>query len=454
MNNELAQKKKSEERRVKNAPFTASTQIELRSDEFQEVLGSVPHWILRWGVTVLALVVVILLSGSAIFKYPDVIPAQIVLTGSTPPATVTAHASGKLKELFVADNQEVKTGDYLAVIDNPAKTENILLLKDYLSSLNHLDGDLSDLNLLNPSLGDLGTLQSLYSSFYTTLFEYLEYQRLLYYPQKINITKEHIIQYEQQYQNLQNQQKIIIEQSELAKKQYQRDSLLYSREIISNEEIEQSRSKYLQSRLTEENMQSSLRNMQIQIAQLKESLLDINHQDTERLNSLQSQLRSYISQLKSEIQAWSLNYALIAPLDGTITFTNYWTANQNVNAGGEVFTVIPCNHEVIGKALLPVARSGKVKRGQEVNIRLENFPDHEYGILRGRIENISLVPSQANLTSYYAVEISIPNGLITTYKKELPFLPNMQGQAEIITEDISLLERFVLPVKKILKESI
>ena len=124
---------------VNPAPCTfisPSGEIELRSEEFQEVLGSVPPWILRWGITVLAIVVVILLAGSAIIKYPDVIPAQIVLTGSTPPATVVAHASGKLKELYVTDNQNVKTGDYLAVIDNPARTEDILHLKNYLLSDN------------------------------------------------------------------------------------------------------------------------------------------------------------------------------------------------------------------------------------------------------------------------------------------------------------------------------
>jgi HlyD family secretion protein len=106
--------------------------FELRSEEFQEVLGTVPLWILRWGITVLAVVVVILLIGSAIVKYPDVIPAQVVLTGSTPPATIVAHTSGKLKELYATDNQKVKAGDYLAVIDNPAKTEDVLDLKKYL----------------------------------------------------------------------------------------------------------------------------------------------------------------------------------------------------------------------------------------------------------------------------------------------------------------------------------
>ena len=107
----------------------------------------------------------------------------------------------------------------------------------------------------------------------------------------------------------------------------------------------------------------------------------------------------------------------------------------------------------LGKAMLPVARSGKVKIGQKVNIRLQNFPENEYGILRGVVSNISLVPVQTEGTVYYAVEISLPDKLISTYKKELPYLPNMQGQADIIADDMSLLERFVLPVKRVLTES-
>ena len=152
-------------------------------------------------------------------------------------------------------------------------------------------------------------------------------------------------------------------------------------------------------------------------------------------------MQSLVSQLKTEIQAWELSYVLQSPADGKITFNGFWTTNQNVNTGEEVFTVIPDyekeiaspqaarNDEVIiGKALLPIARSGKVKVGQKVNIRLENFPDNEFGILRGIVKNISLVPSQNGQTTYYTVEISLPEGLTTTYKKELLYLQNMQGR--------------------------
>ncbi|MDR1339521.1 MAG: HlyD family secretion protein, partial [Prevotellaceae bacterium] len=185
-----------------------------------------------------------------------------------------------------------------------------------------------------------------------------------------------------------------------------------------------------------------------------ESLFDAGHQDTEQGNSLRSQLQSLHSQLKTEIRSWELNCVLSAPVDGKITFTNYWIENQNVTSGSEIFTIVPENEfRIIGKAILPNARSGKVETGQKVNIRLENFPENEYGILRGEVQNISLVPFQQGEVAYYTLEITLPDNLLTTYKKELPYLPNMQGQADIITADFSLLERFFAPLKKILAEN-
>jgi HlyD family secretion protein len=426
--------------------------IELRSEKFQEVLGDVPSWILRWGITLLAIIVGLLLTGSAVIKYPDVISARIVLTGVNPPADIVARSSGKLKELLVVDNQEVKAGGYLAVIDNPACTQDIKTLQTYLTNLNLEQDSL-------PALPDkdlqTGNLQVLYANFYITLFEYLEYKRLLYYSQKTAMTRERIVQYEQQYRNLLRQQKITLEQFSLVQNQYRRDSLLHVNGVIAKEELEKSKTQYLQTVLSCENMESSVNSMQIQIAQLKELLLDTKQQDIEKYNGLYTQLLSLLSQIKTETESWELSYVLKAPIDGKITFTNYWIINQNVLAGDAVFTIIPKEEvEVIGKATLPIERSGKAKAGQKVNIRLENFPENEFGILRGTVNSVSLVPVQTGGTSYYTVEISLPDQLTTTYRKELPYLPNMQGQADIITDDLFLLERLILPIKKILKESL
>ncbi len=425
-------------------------EIYLRSEEFEEVLGWVPPWILRWGITLIASIMLILLIGSMLFKYPDIISARMTLTGTVPPAGIMAKNSGKIKELFVQDNQLVTTGDYLAVIENSAETSDILFLKQYLQSLAiHPDS----MALLPPKTLQVGTLQSLYSNLYLTLFEYNEFIRLDYFPTKIKMSQERILQYEEQYTSLSRQEKIIKEQLEITRQQFERDSLLSTTGVIAQEEFENTKSQYLQGILSYENILSSLNNMAIQIEQLKETLFENTYQHQERTNTYISQINTQTTQLKTEIESWEISYAIIAPITGEITFTNYWSENQNILAGETVFNIIPTDPQQLkGKAVLPTARSGKVAIGQKVNIRFDNFPDNEFGMVKGKVTNISLVPVQINETAAYIVEIELPEGLLTNYEKELPYLPEMEAQADIITADISAFERMIMPLRQVLKE--
>lgn len=435
----------------KKEDVNTESQIELRSEEFQEVLGSVPAWMLRRGITLIGLIVFVILIGSSIFKYPDIITTTMTLTGSTPASALVTRTSGKIQELNIRDKQEVKTGDYLAVIENPAGTNDIQTLKRYIEQLNQK----IDTIIILPSKDlKLGAMQSLYSSFYIALFDYHEFKRLQYYTQKIGFMKEKINQYQNYHKTIARQKAIVSEQFQLSKNQYQRDSVLNKKGVISSEELETTRNQYLQGYLSLENIHSTIQNTEMQITGMQESLLDTEYQYQDKKNQLETQLKTYIAQLLSEIQIWELNYALITPVDGQVTFTNYWVKNQNVTIGETVFTIIPKdNRQIMGKAQMSLTRSGKVKPGQKVNIRFFNFPDNEYGLIKGKVKNISLVPTKDNQgESYYTVEIELPEGLKTTYNKELPYLPEMQAQADIVTEDISLLERFFMPIKKIWTE--
>lgn len=427
--------------------------IELRSEEFDEVLSGIPPWILRWGITIIACVVLILLIGSAVFKYPDIISSSVSLTGTTPVAGVVARSSGKLQELYVQNNQQVEAKAFLAVIENPAKTEDVIQLKEILRKL---DSGLDTIALVPSQLLQLGSLQPLYSSFSLTMSEYRQFKELAYHLKKISLMKGRIAQNEVYYTNMMRQKEISEAQIKLAHQQYTRDSLLEAKILISKEELERSHSQYLQSSLSAENMDRSLENLQIQLAQMYESLYDTEYQYQEKKNTLETQLRSLINQLKTEVNTWEMNYVLTTPIEGVITFTQYWTKNQNVTAGNVVFNIVPDNQgEIIGKAMLPTERSGKVKVGQKVNIRFNNYPDNEYGIVKGVVKNISLIPaSQGQGTKSYIVDIELPNGLKTTYNKTLPFLPEAEGQADIITDDITLLERFLLPLRKVITESL
>jgi HlyD family secretion protein len=84
-----------------------------------------------------------------------------------------------------------------------------------------------------------------------------------------------------------------------------------------------------------------------------------------------------------------------------------------------------------------------------VNIKLSGYPYLEYGIVRGIVKSKSLVPSG----DAYVIDIALPNGLTTLYGKPLDFTQNMQGTAEIITEDIRLLQKIVNPFRYMISKN-
>lgn len=114
-----------------------------------------------------------------------------------------------------------------------------------------------------------------------------------------------------------------------------------------------------------------------------------------------------------------------------------------------MFSIIPFNgNGFIGKVKALVQNSGKIKIGQEVNIRLANYPDREFGIIKGNVKEISLTPDKdGNLL----MDISLPNGLQTSYKKQIVFHQEMIGTADIVIEDLRLLERLLYQFKDIFR---
>jgi HlyD family secretion protein len=426
-------------------------EVELRSEEVQEVMGSTPSWILRRGITLLALIVVILLVGSWLFKYPEIITAPLVLTTATPPVGIIARTSGKIAILEIKDQQQVKPEDCLAVIENPASYNDILFLKQELIKVK-INVDVEKKYYLMRKDIKLGGIQSSYSSFLQNLDNYNKFIEQNYYPQKINSVIKSIDENKKHYQSILNQKEIVSKQHELEQRSYERAAYLKKQNMISDEESDKAKGQLLQSDMNVQNMHSSIENLQIQISQMEENLFDIKQQYLEKKNALLFQLKTNVNQLENEIRSWQMTFVLTSPIQGKVTFTNYWSVNQNVISGDVVFTIIPnIQTELIGKAQLPIERSGKVKIGQKVNIHFNNYPDNEFGMVIGLVNRISLIPTK---DGKYVVEIKFPKGLTTTYGKKLPLSQEMTANADIITEDLRLIEQFLQPLKKIFKNNL
>ena len=421
--------------------------IQLRSEEVQEILSHVPHWLIRWGITLIFLIILVLLAASWFIKYPDSVKAQVVLTTKTPPVHLIARANGRIN-LKVEDKQRVGNDVILGVIENPADTESVIRLDNqiekireaiYKRPLNH------EVIQLDESL-QLGSLQSVYSSFSTVIEDIARFKTISFYENQRAALTKRVGYYKALNARLNEQLGLAKEEIKISKTIYSDDSLLYEQGAGTKPVMNRSKASHLQNKRNKENLQSSIIQNSIQIAQLNAQIDELLLKQQEDEDRLHTTLIEAYERLESELTAWKQNYLLTTPVEGMVAFSKFWSDNQYVQAGEEVMTVVPDSKDIIGNVAMPVAGSGKVETGQKVNIMINNYPSNEYGMIIGKVESISLVPRD----NLYNIRISLPQGLISTYKKDLAFRQEMQGVAEIITEDKRLIERVFNQLRNIL----
>jgi HlyD family secretion protein len=423
--------------------------IEFRSEEIQDILGSVPSRIIRIGISIVFCILALILFGTWFFKYPDIIQAKVTLYTKTPPVALQARTNGKIKSLFATENQQVSKSDIVAIIENTAKYSDIQTLKNILDTLHYVKELYITSNL------ELGELQSAYSSFLKHHKEYWSFIKIAYHQNQINSVKSQISDQLTYLKILHSQKEIKATELNLVKIQYKRDNDLFEKGIYSKLDFEKSQKNYLQEKLSYNNAQSTFTNTNMQINQLKQKLKELNLLYLQEKQNKEIALNESIENLKSLIKSWEMKFILKSPIDGKITLTKIWSKNQNINIGETVATIIPTNNsDIIGRLEIPTTGIGKVKINQPINIKLDNFPYMEFGLLRGTISNISLVPTTINGNTIYTAEMNVPDSLISNYGEHLKFNQEMTGKAEILTDDTRLLERLLHPLKLISKENI
>ncbi|ELR69217.1 putative hemolysin secretion transport system membrane protein [Fulvivirga imtechensis AK7] len=421
--------------------------IQLRSEEVQEILSHVPHWLIRWGITVILMVILILIAASWFIKYPDTVAARVVFTTEVPPVHLMARTNGRIT-LMVSDKEQVNKDDLLAVIENPASTKDILQLSRSLDSIRSIiykrPVELGKIQM-DKSLS-LGALQNIYLSFTSVIDDAKRFSSISFYKNQREALANRVQYYVELNRGLEDQMDLLAEEIELSQELYEGDSTLYSQRSGTKPEMYRAKANYLQSKRNKESLQSSIIQNNIQIAQLKAQIDELRLKEEQEADQLQAGIVAAYEKLESELIGWKQNYLLISPIDGKVSFSKFWSDNQFAQAGEEVMIVVPNSEDIIGTVAMPVQGSGKVEIGQKVNIQIDNYPSNEYGMVIGQVESISLVPRD----NMYSIRISMQNGLVSTYKKELAFKQEMQGTAEIITEDKRLIERVFNQLRNII----
>ena len=417
------------------------------SEEAAEIIGKLPSWVVRWGITVIAGIMVGILIACWIIKYPQTIDSPITITTLNPPADLLARSDGKLDRIFVADKEIVGKGQPIALMYNTANYQDVCTVSDSLKK--NLGKDYTEFVKGQWLLKDyhLGDLQQTYEAFRLICMDYKHYVMTDNIGRKKALLAAQIEKNKKYRGQMAKKNRLTKEDVQYEYANEERYETLYKKGLISRSDYENAVRSRLQTEQSRSGSEATLIDTDLDVMQMKQQMIELDIQRDNEVTEYERQLNQYRQQLTTAIEQWKYQYLIQTPIEGRITFVRYWSENQQIANKERFATVIPLDSiEIIGRMAVPSASFGKVTTGQVVNVRLNGYPYMEYGVLKGKIRNISSVPDDDHC---YIVEIVFPDGMTTTYKKKLNMIQKMDGVGQILTEDMRLIERFIQPIKEL-----
>ncbi len=427
--------------------------IELRSDDVQEIIGTPPRWIVRWGTLVVAGAVFAMVAMSFWVQYPDKVRGRVSITTKIAPVRVNAQKSDLISKIYVEDGEKVEEGDLLVLMQNAANFEDVEELEEFSKDLNNADqSELLEFLSSDFKQLEIGTLQPLYAEVQTN------FEKFQFYEQNKAAAKE-ITQVKRQIQNInagiriQNRKlKDAKATQKLEEIKYERLRNLRNSNDISPQKVEDQEKIWIASRTRVKEIEDEINSRLLQISGLNKNIGDVESSDSETNNQNYINLRSSINNLIGAIDRWNEENLLIAAMDGKISMVQNWSEKNYIEQGKEIMAILPQDIEdnYFTQLFIPVQGSGRIEIGQRVLLKLDNFPYREFGQLDGVVLELPGLPREEGLP----VKIKLTNGLITRSDKVLKLEQELRGEGAIITEDRSVFVRiFENVIKPLLQES-
>ena len=410
-----------------------------RSEEVADIIDRMPTGWTKLVVAIIMVIVFTMVTLACVIKYPDTVTGQISITGEIAPVRLISSASGRL-QLLIDNNTEVREGTCIGYIETGAEYKDILSL-DSLCRVMPEIGTKIDF----PDKLELGALSVYYNDFVLSYIKYDQLRETKVYDNMRKTLRNQQLSNKQVSKNLKKEIDLNNEVLTNLHKQYASDSILHKSGAISDEELSLQYNSLLsrkqsdiELRSTELVKQSEMKSIDIELAKVDVTVME------ELTSSFNTMLVKY-NILVNQIRQWKELYLFISPIDGLLQYQGFWRNNTFISASSEVFSISPVKNRMIGELLIPAGGAGKVKVGQDVNVKLADYPYNEYGYVRGKVETLSTlthnIESPEGTAKAYLATVSFPQGLKSNYGKRLQLNFESVGVGEIITEKRRLIQR-------------
>ncbi len=411
-----------------------------KSEEVQAIIDRMPTYWVKWVVLCVGVLMSVILLLGFLIRYPDTVDGQISVTATTAPVRLVANSNGRV-HLLKTNKSQLQKGDVISYLESGANYRHILWIDSALSKLNGNERN----HTLLPDTLILGEASSAYNAF---LLAYLQYERVLssdiYSTMRQNLQQQ-ILTDRAVIANLDNEIQLKRQILRTSADQLRKDSLLLVAKAISEQEYQQQHTAHLSLRQTLLNLQSNKLMKQSEVGRNQFEIQRILLEETETGEKAYSDYITRKNELSNAINLWKERYLQYSPTAGELEYLGFWRDNSFVQTGQELFSIIPDKNNILGEVIIPSFGAGKVKIGQSANVKINNYPYDEYGLIKGIVKSVSRITNKLKTpkgeVDAYLVIISFPEGTVTNFGKTLPLDFESKGTAEIVTKRKRLIER-------------
>ncbi len=410
----------------------------------KEFFGKPPSWTTSWGIYFVTAFFVIVLLSSFFISYNEILVGKIEVTSTSPTVLIKARKGGELVELFHSIGDTLNKGEPIAVLGSSALFKDVQIVKQQINYIGQQDSVLEQFSFPNLKLGPIQPFFGNYIRSYQSLLSF----QLLKKREKQNLfLTQQLVSKKGNLSIINNRIELSNNNKKLVDINYKRNKILFQRGVISKQELETIQMMLFNESQSNSKIKEQRATLLFDITQAESLLYSNDYTDVEEFKNLVSNLENTRQELFGEIYMWEHLNVLSSPINGTLSILDIWNPFQEVKKGEEIFSVSPDDiGSLIGKISLPIHKSGKVKIGQTVIVKLLNYPYEEWGSLQGKISFVSDVPKMKKELNY-TIFIDIKD-LTTSFGKEIDLARGLHGKAEIILEESSLFHRFIVDFRK------
>lgn len=406
--------------------------------------------LLLWAIVVLLIIFVI---WAAFAEIDEVAKGQGKVIPSSKVQIIQHFEGGIVKQILVKEGDSVKKGQTLMLIDNSqfdssfregsiksaALTAKIARLKAESDGSAFMVPE--ELKENFPSLID--SEQKLYESNVKELNAKLET-----FHQQVN-------QKQQEYEAAQEKQKSLERSLKLAQQEYEMTNSLYKDGAASKVEV-------LRLDRDLNDLKGKITEATLQIQQSKNALAEAVNKSNEAETTARSNASEDYAKAKAELdQQQEQNLSLSdraarstvkSPVNGTVKIINVNTIGGSVKPGMDVMEIVPSEDSLLVEAHVRPADVAFIHPNDKAMVKFTAYDFVVYGGLEGKVESISadsiVDQNDPKKQSYYLVKVRTDKNHLTHNNKDLPIIPGMMVEVDILTGKKTVLDYILKPLLK------